>query len=98
MVTAPAGLKGAWTLDLRPDGRIDVTPPHGYSGVLSGVLFSSTATEFRTTLFQEDLCAGAGVGTYEWSRTSDGITFVAVSDSCAVRNTYLSQNTWRSTR
>jgi hypothetical protein len=97
-VASPTPLAGDWVLNLRPDGRIDVTAPPGYAGVLSGVLFSSTATTFRTTLFQEDVCAGAEVGSYTYTRTSTGITFVAVDDACASRKTFLSTNTWRSAR
>jgi hypothetical protein len=97
-VHSPEALGGEWLLNLRPDGRIDVTAPPGYPGVLSGVLFTSTATDFRTSLFQEDVCSGAAVGSYSYARTRTGITFVAVEDACASRKTFLSANQWRSTK
>lgn len=97
-VASPTSLGGDWSLNLRPDGRVDVTAPPSYSGIVSGVLFSSTATEFRTTIFQEDVCAGAGVGSYTYARTTTGITFVAVDDTCTARKTFLAANTWQSTR
>lgn len=97
-VATPPRLSGRWTLILRPDGRLMVTPPADYSGVVSGELFSATDEEFRTTLFQTDVCSGTGVGVYTWARTPSGISFTAKDDDCAARRTFFSGNSWLSTR
>lgn len=97
-VATPTRLSGRWTLILRPDGRLMVTPPADYSGVVSGELFSATDEEFRTTLFQTDVCSGTGVGVYTWARTPSGISFTAKDDDCAARRTFFSGNSWLSTR
>ena len=97
-VATPPRLSGRWTLILRPDGRLMVTPPADYSGVVSGELFSATDEEFRTTLFQTDVCSGTGVGVYTWARTPSGISFTAEDDDCAARRTFFSANSWLSTR
>ena len=97
-VATPTRLSGRWTLILRPDGRLMVTPPADYSGVVSGELFSATDEEFRTTLFQTDVCSGTGVGVYTWARTPSGISFTAEDDDCAARRTFFSANSWLSTR
>jgi len=96
-VVEPVRLAGDWTLTLRADGRVDVSPPAGYYGVVSAVLYQGTNTEFRTTLFQEDVCAGHGIGAYTWVRSHGFVSFTAIGESCAARRAFLVGNTWRST-
>ncbi|MFT4108608.1 hypothetical protein [Propionicimonas sp.] len=97
-VAVPTGLAGNWELVFRPDGLLEVTPPAGYRGVLSAVLFATTGDSLTTTLFQEDVCSGRGVGRYTWQRTADGVRFVDAGDSCVERSQFLVGAIWRSTR
>ena len=96
-VSKPATLAGDWTLTLRPDGRLLVVPPAGYEGLTSGELYSAAGDEFRTTLFQTDVCSGIGVGAYTWVRTPRGVTFTAAGDECAARRDFFTKNSWLST-
>ncbi len=97
-VRSPAGLAGRWTLDFRTDGTLDVTPPAGYRGILSAVLFRAEGATVTTTLFQEDVCAGHGVGGYQWRRTAAGVEFVEARDNCPARRSFFVDTTWLSTR
>ena len=97
-VSTPARLAGGWSLTLQADGRLLVSPPASYGGVVSGELYSATREEFRTTLFQTDVCSGTGVGVYTWARTPSGISFTAKDDDCAARQASFSENSWLSTR
>lgn len=82
-VTEPTRLAGRWPLHFRPDGRLDVTAPPGYSGVLSAALFATDGDTLTTTLFQEDVCSGSGVGRYTWQRVASGVRFIGQDDTCA---------------
>ena len=61
-VAEPAALAGAWTLTLNGNGTMDVTPPPGFVGDVSGALSTADSTSFRSTLFGSDLCSGDGTG------------------------------------
>ena len=93
-VTAPPGLAGDWILNLHADGTTDVTAPAEYPGVLSATLFSSESSSFRTTLFQQDICTTAGIGSYRWTHVGDEIRFTVASDSCAERRDFFTANRW----
>lgn len=97
-VAEPTHLAGRWQLQFRPDGRLDVTAPPGYSGVLSAALFATAGDTLTTTLFQEDVCSGSGVGRYTWQRTASGVRFVGQDDTCSARRVFLAGTTWTSTR
>jgi hypothetical protein len=93
-VAAPQDLAGTWTLPLNGNGSIDVEPPTDYPGVVSGALFSTYGSTFRTTLFQTDVCAGDGSGTYRWLETGDRIEFHVTSDPCATRVRFFEESAW----
>ena len=97
VVDAPQALAGRWVLGFNPDGILEVEAPPGYHGVLSSVLFRADADRVTTTIFQEDVCSGAGVGTYTWSRTASMLTLETKVESCAARQEFLAGTTWRST-
>ncbi len=93
-VAAPQDLAGTWTLPLNGNGSIDVEPPAGYSGSVSGALFAAYGSTFRTTLFQTDVCAGDGTGTYRWLETGDRVEFHVTSDPCAARVRFFEDSAW----
>lgn len=97
-VATPKALAGRWTLRLTADGNLKVTPPPSYQGLVSGELYSATADEFRTTLFQSDVCSGSRVGAYRWQTTRAGVEFSVRDDPCAARTAFFDDNTWLSTR
>lgn len=97
-VVSPARLAGRWVLQFRTDGRLDIEAPSRYRGVLSAVLFRTEADTLATTLFQEDVCSGIGVGRYTWTRTASGVRFTELDDRCSDRQEFLAETTWTSTR
>jgi len=84
---------GRWMLGFDADGILDVTPPSGYRGVVSGSLFTATA-DLRTNLFEQDLCSGRGPGTYTWDRSGTALDLVVVDDTCAARVELLAGGSW----
>lgn len=96
-VDHPARLAGGWALRFRPDSRVDVEAPAGYQGVLSAVLYRTDGDRLTTTLFQEDVCSGAGVGSYTWNRTATGVRFRTSNDTCTAREQFLTETSWAST-
>lgn len=93
-VTRPDALAGRWTVRLNGNGTIDVSPPVRFDGEVSRPWFTADGTSFRTTLFQDDFCTGAGTGIYSWLRVGDQIDFQTVSDTCAARARFLADSTW----
>lgn len=93
-VKQPAELAGRWTIRLNGNGTMDVTPPAGFAGVVSGALFTADSTSFRTTLFQADLCSGDGTGIYDWLRVGERIEFQVVSDTCDGRSRFFEDSAW----
>ena len=93
-VAEPAALAGAWTLTLNGNGTMDVTPPPGFAGDVSGALFTADRTSFRSTLFGSDLCSGDGTGIYDWLRVGDRIEFHVLSDACDARSRYFADSSW----
>jgi hypothetical protein len=93
-VERPDALAGRWSLELNGNGSLDVSPPAGFGGDLSGSAFTADGTSFRTSLFGRDLCAEDGTGIYSWLRVGDRIEFQTVSDTCAARARFLTQTAW----
>ena len=93
-VPSSRALAGLWTVTLRPGGTMTLLAPQGYTGVLSGSLYSATASDFRTSVFQTDLCSGAGVGHYTWRRNTRGVVFSVVEDTCAARREFFGRSSW----
>jgi hypothetical protein len=93
-VTRPAPLSGHWALDLDGSGTLRVIPPDGYSGVVSGTLFSADASRLRTNLFFQDVCAGLGNGEFSWTRPGAHLVLEDSDEPCAARGQFLTENTW----
>jgi hypothetical protein len=88
-------LAGNWSMRLNVDGTMEVDAPAAYSGVLSAALFGATADRFRTSVFEQDLCSGQGVGIYVWSLSGGALTLTPVDDSCDGRVAVLASSTWQ---
>lgn len=95
VVTAPDRLAGRWVLQLNGNGTMDVRPPAEFSGDVTGALFTADSSNFRTTLFQQDVCTDDGTGIYVWLRAGEGIEFDVVSDPCAARRQFFEESSWR---
>jgi hypothetical protein len=85
---------GGWQVAFGADGRLTIRPPAAYHGIVSGALFSSTATTFRTNLFGEDKCSGDPVGSYTWHRKGPRLLFMVVDDPCDARTAFFSGSRW----
>jgi len=94
VVEEPGPLAGRWVLDLKGNGSIRASTPAGVDPDVSGAVFTADGTSFRTSLFGEDLCAGAGSGIYEWLRVGDRIEFLPLSDTCRARARFFERATW----
>lgn len=93
-VERPDALAGRWSLRLNGNGSIDVSPPAGFGGDLSGSAFTADGTSFRTSLFGNGLCADDGTGIYNWLQVGDRIEFQTVSDTCAARARFFGESAW----
>jgi hypothetical protein len=86
---------GTWTMELRTNGTIVLSPPTSFSGASippSGISYSIEADRFRTDMFYNDFCTS--VGTYAWSVRSGTLTLTPSVESCALRRTLLATSTW----
>ncbi|HEU4543389.1 MAG TPA: hypothetical protein VFR23_19820 [Jiangellaceae bacterium] len=88
-------LAGNWSMRLNADGTMVVNAPASYGGVLSAALFEAAADRFRTSVFEQDLCSGQGVGIYAWSLADGVLTLTPVDDSCEGRVAVLASSTWQ---
>ena len=89
------GVEGRWTMELRPSGELDLSPPPNFRlGGLppSGVAFSLSGDRFRTNLYFNEACNSAG--TYTWHLAAGALTFAVVDDSCSVRSSLLTSKPW----
>ena len=93
-VTRPSRLSGHWELEFEGNGTLRVTPPDGYSGVVSGTLFSADASRFRTNLFAQDVCADLGNGEFSWTRSGADLALADSDEPCVERGQFLSENSW----
>jgi hypothetical protein len=94
VVTSPARLAGTWTIALDGNGVAIVTRPRGYTGVVSGTLFSATESTIRITLFSQDVCEDFPDGEYAWRRQADRLVLTAASEQCAARRSFFAANEW----
>ena len=93
-VTRPARLSGRWVLEFAGNGTVRVIPPEGYSGVVSGTVFTADASRLRTNLFAQDVCADLGNGEFSWTRSGARLALADSDEPCAARSQFLTQNTW----
>jgi hypothetical protein len=92
---ASSKLGGLWTMSVRGDGLLVLTPPVGAKGV------SPVASTYRvdgdrivTTAFSRDLCSGIGAGVYRWQRSGASLSFAVDQDPCGVRVAILTAHPW----
>jgi hypothetical protein len=88
-------LSGLWTMSVRGDGLLVLTPPVGTRGV------SPVASTYRvdgdrivTTALSRDLCSGIGPGVYRWQHSGASLSLAVEQDSCGVRVTILTAHPW----
>jgi hypothetical protein len=88
-------LSGLWTMSIRGDGLMVLTPPVGAQGV------STLTSTYRidgdrvvTTAFSRDLCSGVGSGVYRWQRSGASLSFAVEQDPCGVRVAILTAHPW----
>lgn len=93
-VTTPARLAGHWVLTFHGDGTLAVEPPHGYSGVVSGTLFTADEQTFRTNLFAQDVCADGGNGAVAWARAGQRLVLRGSDDPCVARQHFFTTSEW----
>jgi hypothetical protein len=87
-------MSGDWTIRFGSDRILTVTVPTGFTGTFSGYSFEVVGSQFRTDLFGEDLCSTLLPGSYQWSLSSDRLTFAVVDDSCSGRVALLTTGAW----
>ncbi len=93
------GMAGRWTVRMQEGGAVEMVPPGGFRGTASGSSYRAEAGVVRVDAFLSDvLCQSAQVtepvGSYRWTRTSDTLVFVAVSDACAARRLLFAGQPW----
>jgi hypothetical protein len=93
-VIADAGMAGAWTLRLDPDGDLELTAPPGFAAETSGITFRLVGEEFRTNAFPNDLCPARMPGTYHWSIVGGQLRFTVVEDPCEARTILFADQIW----
>jgi hypothetical protein len=97
------GMAGRWTVRLQEGGAVEMVPPGRFRGTASGSSYRAEADVVRVDAFLSDvLCESAQVtepvGSYQWTRTSDTLVFVAVSDACAARRLLFAGQPWKVVR
>ncbi len=93
-IAEPSWLAGTWTMSLQGNGTMEMSPPRGYGGNPTGLVFTADASSFRTALFSGGACADDGTGVYGWVRREEQIVFDTVSDTCRARITFLTGSSW----
>jgi hypothetical protein len=93
-VTRPSRLTGHWVLEFVGNGTVLVTPPDGYTGVVSGTLFTADDTTLRINLFAQDVCSGHDTGEFSWSREGPQLLLETSQDACAARRQFFTENDW----
>jgi hypothetical protein len=88
-------LSGLWTMSVRGDGLLVLTPPVGAQGV------SPLTSTYRvdgdrivTTAFSRDLCSGIGSGVYRWQRSGASLSLTVDQDPCRIRVAILTAHAW----
>ena len=86
---------GTWVLKLQGDGVLQLAPLR--NGNLGGGTsqYQLSGKDFISTALASASCQG--VGTYTWSRSGSTLTFIVVSDPCALRVAVFSSRPWRAT-
>jgi len=93
-VIRPGRLSGHWVLEFVGNGTVQVTPPDGYAGVVSGTLFTADGTTLQINLFAQDECADLANGEFSWSRQGPRLMLREALDACAARRLFFTENDW----
>jgi hypothetical protein len=87
-------MAGTWTLLLEPNGVLTLGAPQPFRDVPSGSAFKIEGDRFITDAFVNDPRCSNDVGVYRWRRSAASLTFVPITDTCAVRRTLFSAGRW----
>jgi hypothetical protein len=88
-------MAGTWTIQLKPDGAIELSVPAGFTRegqAPAGNAFTLAASQLRTNLFFSDFCHSVGV--YRWSLRGTRLTFTPLSEDCPVRQAIFASQPW----
>jgi hypothetical protein len=95
------GLAGEWTMELRADGALELTPPPEYRAGGAATLaaaFALVAGSFETNLLSRGRGAPCtGSGSYAWDTAGGVLTFRVLADTCVARRTLLTASAWSRT-
>jgi hypothetical protein len=88
-------MAGAWTIQLNPDGSMQLSIPAGFTREGQspiGNAFTLAANQFRTNLFYNDFCQSIGV--YRWQLRGTRLTFTPLNEDCTVRQAVFASQPW----
>jgi hypothetical protein len=88
------GLAGNWTLRLDANGVLTLVAPASFRDVPSGSAFKIEGDRFTTDAFVNDPRCSNDVGVYRWQRSAGGLTFIPITETCALRRSLFSAR-WR---
>ena len=86
------GAQGLWQFTLRADGLLNVIGPPDAGVSAPSSQYQVEGDRILTTAFASDRCSGVGV--YRWQREGSILTFVRVSDACALRVVLFTSHPW----
>lgn len=89
------GAAGTWVLKLHGDGVLELAPLRSGDPLGGPSQYQVSGDRFLTTALGSASCQG--LGTYTWSRSDSTLTFIVVSDPCALRVAVFSSGPWRAT-
>jgi hypothetical protein len=83
---------GTWVLRVRGDGVLELASLKNADLGGGSSQYQLTGREMLTTALASTTCTG--VGRYTWSRNDSTLSFVVVSDPCALRVAVFSSHPW----
>ena len=81
-----------WQFTLRGDGLLNVIGPPNAGVSAPSSQYQVEGDRILTTAFASDRCSGVGI--YRWRREGSILTFVTVSDACALRVVLFTSHPW----
>jgi hypothetical protein len=87
------GLAGRWTLVTQQDGALSFSAPGSFIKVPTISAFKLDGDRFTTNAFFNGVCNS--VGAYTWTLSGGQLTFTPVRDTCELRRTLLSAQSWQ---
>jgi hypothetical protein len=76
-------------MTLEDKGVLVFRAPAGAGNISDGAAYDVSGGQFRVSAFVNTVCPEMPAGVYRWSHSGTGLTFVAVSEPCAVRQDLL---------